>query len=1356
MICNIKRLAFVAIVLVAQLWASTVVEDSKRHFVYQDDVAEIRAESCESGLGLRILPERSALLDDYAGVYRIYKIALPSNVKPNVYLSKVLTKPLGGPYCKDDKRPFSSLVVGKPYKRDGLWIADVRVPLYEKKGSSFLVRKSFELHVDFEQVRSGVNPGTRAIGRVLNKKGAVSFGEDLSKSRNVLRRAAESELDNVEFLGMLSVGDRNVASFSEDGLYAVNFDSLRRVLGETIDGIPVDELCLYGASPDSLSAKVPSREFLSPTQIFEIPIEIRDHSPASSVSDKNFGRGDTLLFVGYGSSMWKRCDREDSTFKNGKMDYFHSYSPYSFTQSFALGRKIAGKGKRMVTLNSPSASGKSLDWMRYVRAEKDELLQDSYYGKDIEWEKSTGKEWFWAWHCRFDTVSMNLAYPGTDDLPGFVNGGKSFVSVSFFPHRSVWAPTAERENDQVTFTYLSDSTYDYRMSHINFDIEINGKKISKHSLIPGGNFLVEDVPLKASGNAYSLIMLPNDWQYDRFDGYSVAYQWNPVVDTSEWFLPGAVSGVVQIPVGNDSHLKVMKFKDYEPMGLLEVVGGIAKDSIGANEDVRYMVYRDNVFRTSLKIENVAVKQEGILKNLSKINRKTEYLIIAPADFASQAYELAEFRSGDKSVNNYATTVVLADDIYRFYTGGALSPIAIRNFIAYASSVCPNLKYVLLAGSGHFDYRGFYPRFTKNFIPPYELESSISEDFFGIVDPGEEARYGDYDIDLAVGRLPVTDSSEFGNYLRKIKEYDSIGNLDNSSWRSSLILAADDAKNGVDIDRTEHTALQEGVASLLDSLSKIHKFRWNLNKIYLLNYKEDASGQKREAAQQMIDLLNQGALMVNFFGHGSLTDWAGEGLMKASYIKKLHNAKRYTIMNSFSCTSSRFDKGSGQTLTQTFITAGNAGAIAAVGASRETFASSNSIFAKSFMSYALYDSLSTIGDAFMMSKNRENHYSSDRYNNEHYVLFGEPVLQMPINRVKISLDQKLDVIKALDKIKLSGTVSGMTDGKIQLTLREGRFNKKMYVGFEKDSSDNHKNDTLVVPFDGSLIYSENVDVVDGKFNVDFVTPRKLSFGDTAAEFQAWAYSAKKGVIGRLWNYGISINGMSNYADSIHDTTPPSIQIQSCFGKGVGTSLADGQKLRLQAPACLQVVVEDSTALDFREQADEGISFEIPGWKTPFHPFPYIEQSSKRAVVKMNFTEDSYPLGNYEFVVRAMDVLGNASEKHVFLEITDDMESGLSDVFNAPNPVGKKGTTFYFKNYAVNRDSKVDIFIYNQNGKLVKVLKNAVSGETHWDGTDNHGNHLANGLYHYIVRSKVSAMGDYSKKTWTKKQKLLISR
>ena len=143
--------------------------------------------------------------------------------------------------------------------------------------------------------------------------------------------------------------------------------------------------------------------------------------------------------------------------------------------------------------------------------------------------------------------------------------------------------------------------------------------------------------------------------------------------------------------------------------------------------------------------------------------------------------------------------------------------------------------------------------------------------------------------------------------------------------------------------------------------------------------------------------------------------------------------------------------------------------------------------------------------------------------------------------------------------------------------------------------------------------------------------------------------------------------------------------------------------------------------------------------------------------MNFSSEQYPAGKYVFKVFAKDVLDNESTKTLNLEITDDMEAGLADVFNAPNPMGKKGTTFYFKNLTPDdRSSKVDIFIYNQNGKLVRVLKDAVSGVTHWNGHDNHGRLLANGLYHYVVRSTVAANENFGKKTWTKKQKLLISR
>lgn len=1178
---------------------------------------------------------------------------------------------------------------------------------------------------------------------------------------SALRRSAGAEIPDVNFLAEFLVGDKDVATTEEDGLYAVDFNSIRTAMlpfqrqGE-LDGIPVEKLCVYGASPDTLSDVAPGTIGRIPAQIFEIPIEVRDHSKGSSTPNGIFDDGDTILFVGYGTSFWKRISQEVPGFVDGKMDYYHSTSPYSFYQHFQFGYKNSGAGTRLSQkVKSPAGSGKPVEWMRYVRAEKDLILRDSYFEKTADWESGTGKEWFWIWHSRLETTALTgatLNMPQTVSLPGRIDGGREYVGVTFFPYRSVHTSSAEKENDQRVVLDLSSQTYEERMEGVQFDLTVNGEKWerSKAKLIPGNTFLFDKVGLKSEKNDYSLTLLPNDFQYDRFDGYTVAYQWNPVVESAEWLLPGKVSGVIQVPV--PAGTSVMKFVNLKPVGILNTQNGAAKDSVSAEDDVRYLAYKSSSSKMVAKVESHPVQPSGVLSNLSKINSKTKYLIIAPDEFLDAAVSLGQFRSDGSAVMKIPTTVVSVNDIYRNYTGGSLSPSAIRNYIAYVHSVCPDLKWVLLAGSGHYDYRGVNSKLGKINIPPYERESSVTEDFYAALDSGEFVRYGNYDLDVAVGRLPVSTPVEFANYIEKAKQYEKLGSFDHSEWRSTLLLAADDARNGIVIDRSMHTTYQEGIAGVIDSLSDSQGARWRARKIYLIDYDWDAAGQKKDAVEDFLNILNQGALLTTYFGHGSMTDWASEGLLKASYISKLNNKGRYTILGSFSCTVARFDKGDARSLSEDFVLASNSGSIASVGAMRDTYATFNLGFGKAFVLNLLKTPGITIGEAFVAAKKQSKPgYSEQRYNDEHYVLIGEPVIQMPAPSLKVSMDEKLDTIKALDKMRIAGTVRGISKGYVNLSLREGRYSKRLYLGL-----DDIDEDSIDVAFEGPLIYSEEVPVVGGRFETEFITPRKIAFGDTAAELTAWAYSADNPAVGRYLQKHIAIAGVSAYADSIHDNTPPAVQIQTCYGGGVPTGFSDGQIVKLQSPACLQIVVEDSTAIDYREEADEGISFEVVGVENPFHPWPYIEQNSKRAVARMTFAAASYPEGKYLFKVRAHDVLGNETVKSVNVEITGEMKAGLADVFNIPNPMGKKGTTFYFKNLAVDRTSSVDIFIYNQNGRLVKVIKNAVSGVTHWDGRDNFGRLLANGLYHYVVRSRVAATEDFKKKTWTKKQKLLISR
>ena len=93
----------------------------------------------------------------------------------------------------------------------------------------------------------------------------------------------------------------------------------------------------------------------------------------------------------------------------------------------------------------------------------------------------------------------------------------------------MWATAAVVDHDQRANLTLSSAGYKQRMDSIYFAMEINGVRVeyTDTELLPGGNFRIDNPGLVEDGNQYVLEMLPSPRQFDRFDGYSVAYQWTP-------------------------------------------------------------------------------------------------------------------------------------------------------------------------------------------------------------------------------------------------------------------------------------------------------------------------------------------------------------------------------------------------------------------------------------------------------------------------------------------------------------------------------------------------------------------------------------------------------------------------------------------------------------------------------------------------------------------------------------------------------------------------------------------------------------------------------------------------------------
>ncbi len=118
------------------------------------------------------------------------------------------------------------------------------------------------------------------------------------------------------------------------------------------------------------------------------------------------------------------------------------------------------------------------------------------------------------------------------------------------------------------------------------------------------------------------------------------------------------------------------------------------------------------------------------------------------------------------------------------------------------------------------------------------------------------------------------------------------------------------------------------------------------------------------------------------------------------------------------------------------------------------------------------------------------------------------------------------------------------------------------------------------------------------------------------------------------------------------------------------------------------------------------------------------------------------GSYNLEVRAMDVTGNWSDsvaRKIYFRV--DPDNKLLDVFNYPNPF-TKNTYFTFNLVGSAMPEEVVIKIFTISGKRIKTMHfrrydlQPGFNRIYWDGKDDDGDEIANGVYLYKVTMKNS--------------------
>ena len=133
--------------------------------------------------------------------------------------------------------------------------------------------------------------------------------------------------------------------------------------------------------------------------------------------------------------------------------------------------------------------------------------------------------------------------------------------------------------------------------------------------------------------------------------------------------------------------------------------------------------------------------------------------------------------------------------------------------------------------------------------------------------------------------------------------------------------------------------------------------------------------------------------------------------------------------------------------------------------------------------------------------------------------------------------------------------------------------------------------------------------------------------------------------------------------------------------------------------------------------------------------FIPANDTSNIAHVYFTPTLSEAGTYELHVQAKDASGNATASQEYsVQFEVDLEPKVSILYNYPNPCAEF-TTFRFILTGKEKPQNLAIQISDVKGHVVKTIhiNNAHIGtnnvDIYWDGRDNAGGYLPNGVYFY---------------------------
>lgn len=532
------------------------------------------------------------------------------------------------------------------------------------------------------------------------------------------------------------------------------------------------------------------------------------------------------------------------------------------------------------------------------------------------------------------------------------------------------------------------------------------------------------------------------------------------------------------------------------------------------------------------------------------------VLITRPDYAEAALRWAALRADE----GLAVGVAYQQQVFNEFSSGQVDPTAfkmlmmmLRDRAEAEGSNAP--RFLQLMGDGTFANRGGLA--NSPYLITYQSANSlsptssyVSDDYFGFLEPGMGENIGDK-MAIGVGRIPCSNATEALEFVTKLERYAGMhGALggdcgmdaqfpSSGPWRNRITLVSDDMDGSGGPTELSHMMNSEEHAA---TLAANHP-EYDVDKIYFDAYPQYSTpgGERYPDASDAIDRrVEEGALIVNYIGHGGERGWAHERVLTTSMIRDWSNAYAMPLFMTATCELARFDDPEIESAGELMVLNRDGGAVGMLTTTRVVFSSANQELNRAFYKVALEDEANQdlrLGDIARITKN--DPLVSNVSNKRNFTLLGDAAMALAYPMHQVVLSEMPDSVRALELFEGRGYIADAAGD----TLHGFQGKATIRVFDKRSAVSTLNNDGGTAPFAytvfRNVIHQGEVSVQDGEFAFTFMVPRDIDYAWGAGRVSAYALDLETGEDAHGSSEDWMIGGVN--ADFELDTTPPLVDV-----------------------------------------------------------------------------------------------------------------------------------------------------------------------------------------------------------------------